>query len=110
VLGPATVVEAVAQGNKVALAVDNWLTTGKLERVAYQPERHDVAQLFNLTDYANAPRVGVECIPLQQRLAGFAEVEMGLDEAQAQAEARRCFRCDLEWLQRVGEPIPLAEK
>ena len=109
VLGPATVVEAVAQGNKVALAVDNWLTNGKLERVVYQPERHDVAQLFNITDYANAPRVGVMCVPLQQRLAGFAEVEVGLDEAQARAEARRCYRCDLEWLERVGELIPTAE-
>ena len=110
VLGPATVVEAVAQGNKVALAVDNWLTTGKLERVLYQAEWHDVAQLFNITDYANVRRVGVECIPLQQRLAGFAEAEVGLDEAQAQAEARRCFRCDLEWLERIGEPIPSAVK
>ncbi|MEW5720267.1 MAG: FAD-dependent oxidoreductase, partial [Chloroflexota bacterium] len=110
VSGPATVVEAVAQGNKVALAVDNWLTTGKLERVVYQPERHDIAQLFNITDYANARRVGVTCVPLQQRLAGFAEVEVGLDEAQAQNEARRCYRCDLEWLERVGEPIPVAVK
>jgi hypothetical protein len=33
-----------------------------------------------------------------------------LDEAQAQAEARRCFRCDLEWLERIGEPIPSAVK
>jgi NADH-quinone oxidoreductase subunit F len=110
VLGPATVVEAVAQGNKVALGVDHWLTTGKLERVVYQSERHDVAQSFNMADYANTPRVGLTCIPLQKRLAGFAEVEVDLDEAQAQSEARRCFRCDLEWLERVGEPIPQAEK
>jgi len=110
VQGPSTVIEAVAQGNKVALAVDHWLTTGKVERVIYQPQRHDVPQLYNISDYANVRRVGVTCVPLQQRLASFDEVELGLDEAQARNEARRCFRCDLEWLERVGEPLPVAEK
>ena len=29
VQGPATVIDAIAQGNKVAIAVHTWLTTGK---------------------------------------------------------------------------------
>jgi hypothetical protein len=36
----------------------------------------------------------------------FCEVEMGLNEGVIQEECKRCLRCDLEWLQRIGEPLP----
>ena len=45
---------------------------------------------------------------LDQREGNFREVELGLDETAAQAEAKRCLRCDLEWLDRVGLPRPTA--
>jgi NADH-quinone oxidoreductase subunit F len=109
VSGPATVIEAVAQGNQVALAVDAWLTAGKLERVVYEPRRHDVAQQFNMADYAEAGRASPREFPVEWRAAsGFTEIEIGFDEKAAQEEARRCLRCDLEWLERVGEPLPQA--
>ncbi|MBC6938239.1 MAG: NADH-quinone oxidoreductase subunit NuoF, partial [Chloroflexi bacterium] len=38
VLGPASVIHAVAQGHTVALAVEAWVKTGKLERVVYKPK------------------------------------------------------------------------
>lgn len=107
VSGPATVIEAVAQGNKVALAVDRWLNTGKLERVVYQPKRHDIPLCANLEEYAQACRACVPEVPPEWRVGcGFVEVEMGFDEATAREEAKRCLRCDLEWLERMGEPIP----
>ena len=107
VSGPATVVGAVAQGNKVAIAVDTWLATGRLDRVVYQPRRHDVAQAFNMEEYADARRARPQELPVEWRSgSGFSEIEIGLDESAAQNEARRCLRCDLEWLERVGEPIP----
>jgi len=107
VSGPATVIEAVAQGNKVALGVAHWLLTGKTERVFYEPKRHDYPQYVRLEDYAHARRPQPCLLPAERRAGGgFAEVELGLDETMAQEEARRCLRCDLEWLQRVGEPIP----
>jgi hypothetical protein len=34
---------------------------------------------------------------MQERRAGFAEVELCLSEVDAQREARRCLRCDLEF-------------
>ena len=40
---------------------------------------------------------------------GFTEIEMGFDEISAQEEAKRCLRCDLEWLEQIGEPIPQPE-
>ena len=48
-------------------------------------------------------------LDLAKREGNFREVELGLDEATAQAEAQRCLRCDLEWLDRIGLPRPAAE-
>ena len=105
VSGPATVIEAVAQGNKVALGVDIWLQTGKLEKVVYRPKWHKVAQFVRLEDYADARRARPRVLGPDQRKS-FEEVEAGFDEVTAQEEARRCLRCDLEWLQRIGEALP----
>jgi NADH-quinone oxidoreductase subunit F len=108
VSGPATVVQSVAHGNQVALAVDAWLTTGQLGGVYYHPKRHDVPQLFAPEDYADARRPVPRVISPQERLArhDFVEVEMVFDERTAQEECKRCLRCDLEWLERIGEPMP----
>ena len=110
VLGPASVIHAVAQGNKVAMAADAWLTTGKLDNVVYKPKRHDVAQYFNMEDYAHVGRARPRGLPAEWRSwSGFTEIEIGFDETTAQEEAKRCLRCDLEWLEKIGEPIPKAE-
>lgn len=108
VSGPATVVQSVAHGNRVALIVDHWLTTGQLGGVHYQPKRHDIPQLFDLAQYADARRPKAKMLLPQERLArqNFTEVEMGFDARTIQEECKRCLRCDLEWLQRIGEPMP----
>lgn len=108
VTGPATVVQSVAHGNQVALTVDHWLTTGQLGGVYYKPKRHDIPQLFDLNQYAEARRPQADLISLEERLSheNFAEVERGFEARTIQEECKRCLRCDLEWLQRIGEPIP----
>ncbi|MEW5960811.1 MAG: NADH-quinone oxidoreductase subunit NuoF, partial [Chloroflexota bacterium] len=96
VLGPATVIDAVAQGNKVALAVERWLTNGALDRIVYHPKRHDIPQTVNLEEYAHARRAVPRILPADWRSATvFTEIEMGFDETMAQEEAKRCLRCDL---------------
>jgi len=108
VSGPATVVQSVAHGNQVALLVDHWLTTGELGGVYYHPKRHDIPQLFNADDYADARRPAPTMMSPKERLArqNFAEVEMVFDAQTMQEECKRCLRCDLEWLERIGEPMP----
>ncbi len=107
VLGPASVIHAVAQGHTVALAVEAWVKTGKLERVVYKPKRHDIPWQVNPADYAQARRPVPRALPPEWRSwSGFTEIEMGFDETMAREEARRCLRCDLEWLERIGEPLP----
>jgi NADPH-dependent glutamate synthase beta subunit-like oxidoreductase len=109
VSGPATVIEAVAQGNKVATVVQHWLETGELQKHMYRPPRHDIPQYFNVEDYADARRPYPRILSPTERLPDedhFIEVEVGYDEETAREEARRCLRCDLEWLRYVGEPMP----
>ena len=108
VTGPATVVQSVAHGNQVALLVDHWLKTGELGGVYYRPKRHDIPQLFDLDDYADArrPQQRMMTASERQRLHDFHEVELAFDEHTIQEECKRCLRCDLDWMRRVGEPLP----
>jgi len=102
VLGPASVVEAVAQGNAVARAVDIYLRTGQTERVITIPGYDVVDQPFNLDDYAGAHRPEMPELPVEERQGSFAEVELGMSEEAVREECKRCLRCDLEWLGEMG--------
>lgn len=109
VTGPSTVVRAVAQGNLVAQSVDDWIQTGELGETYVRPKRHDIVQLYDLDAYAKARRPApLKLTPEQRRARGerFDERESLWDERTVQEECKRCLRCDLEWLQRVGEPLP----
>lgn len=101
-LGPATVVEAVGQGNKVAIAVDNYFKGKKVERPQYTTEYQEIPQLFNLESYAEAKRPVIRELPMEERIRKFTEVEAGLDEHSGREECKRCLRCDLEWLESMG--------
>ncbi len=108
VSGPATVVEAVAQGKAVARAVDHYLRTGETEKAVALPGYEVVEQPFDLDDYAEAHRPQKPELPVEER-RDFREVELGMDENTVQEECKRCLRCDLEWLRDMGlafEPAP----
>ncbi len=97
VLGPATVVEAVAQGNQVALSVDAFLRgkTAPLARHAVPYRTTDLT--YNLDDYAEASRAEMPTREPEERARTYQEIELGFDEATACEEAKRCLRCDLEF-------------
>ena len=97
VLGPATVIQAVAQGNQVALAVDAYLR-GKPVVNARQMTPYRTAELtYKLEDYAEARRASMPMQEPAARAHNFNEVELGFAEEAAREEARRCLRCDLEY-------------
>ena len=106
VTGPATIVEAVAQGNLVAASIDHWLKTGQLVKPHLEAEREDVPQVYDLAAYAERHRPATLRLPVEKREGSFCEVETGFDETAAQEEARRCLRCDLEWLDVMKLPRP----
>jgi NADPH-dependent glutamate synthase beta subunit-like oxidoreductase len=109
VTGPATVIEAVAQGNQVAIQVDHYLRAGKVERLPTVPGYEVVDNPFDLADYAAALRPPMPELAVADRKGNFGEVELGMDEVTVREECKRCLRCDLEWLESQGlafKPVP----
>ena len=96
VLGPATVVEAMAAGKRGALSIDRYLRgqalkiTPTVKKKTFEElEREEVEPSEDL-------RTEVPTLPLEKRVRCFGQVELGFSEHMALREAKRCLRCDLE--------------
>ncbi|MFP3895459.1 MAG: FAD-dependent oxidoreductase [Anaerolineales bacterium] len=96
VLGPATVVEAVDQGNKVALAVDKYLQNGlalpKDDWLAYD----EIPLTWEMEEYAEATRPEMPVREASVRRNDWRQIELGFAERVCREECNRCLRCDLE--------------
>jgi len=105
VLGPATVIEAVAQGNAVAQAVDSYLRGGEPESKDEWLAYHEMPLTWNVDDYAEATRPEMPVQAPNVRRHNWQQVELGFSEATCLQECRRCLRCDLE----EGELLSMRE-
>jgi hypothetical protein len=94
-LGPATVIEAVAQGNKAAVAVDAYLKGQSVERPKFTTEFREIPQLYNIEEYAEAKRPAMRELPVNERIRNFEEVEGGFGEQKARRNANGVF--DATW-------------
>jgi 2-oxoacid:acceptor oxidoreductase delta subunit (pyruvate/2-ketoisovalerate family) len=86
-----TVTVGVGHGKKAARHIDAWL-----RGAAYKPaEKHELASFdkLNAWYYADAPKTLQPVLDLVRRTSTFDEVQHGLDETNAQYEARRCLSC-----------------
>ncbi len=92
VTGAASVISAIAAGQKAAVNIDRMLG-GK--GLLPQDIGVALAQVRETPTDTNG-RAEEKMIPLSKRKRGFAEVVLGLDREQAIVEAGRCLRCDLE--------------
>jgi len=96
VTGPATVIEAMAAGERAAISIQRYLrgesmTEGRLR----QPEkRGEIPQAVETLEEKR--RVRMPTLALKDRLGDFGEVNLGYSEQMAIEEAKRCLRCDLE--------------
>lgn len=95
VTGPATVIEAIAAGKKVARSIESYL---KGEIPAIEEERalemlgeEEIAELQKL--FPAQSRVGMPELAPAKRIKDFSEVELGYTIDQAQEEAGRCLAC-----------------
>jgi formate dehydrogenase major subunit len=96
VSGPATVVEAIGAGRRAAKAMDRFLGGRSLEPA--RPLAISKGALAEVDQSVfqgrvKAPRVRMPELTPQARSGNFLEVELGLSEEAAQAEARRCLAC-----------------
>ena len=95
VTGPASVIEAIADGRKAAISIDQFLGgTGDIEEQLAPPEGEIKYEPPEIEGEQYRPEV--KMMPLEKRLACFDLVELGFTDDKAIEETDRCLRCDLE--------------
>lgn len=98
VTGPGTVVEAMAAGKTAAEMIEKYLEGKPLDK-EYELTRPSIyiePVEISEEEVAKAKRAKMPRLLRSARRKNFREVELGLSEAAAVAEARRCLRCELE--------------
>ena len=89
--GPRTLIEAIADGRRVAEQIHASFDGAASERPS--GEMIELSQFHRINDtYDRIPRVDVPTLETGRR-TGLAEVETGFTEQQARCEASRCLRC-----------------
>lgn len=93
VIGPASVIEAIAAGRKAASFIDRYLGGIGVIEETLAPAEETVMPLKPLAPLGQ--RAMTPSLPLDERLSSFAEVELSFAEPTAIEQAGRCLRCDL---------------
>ncbi|HUU37832.1 MAG TPA: NADH-quinone oxidoreductase subunit NuoF [Candidatus Desulfaltia sp.] len=98
VTGPGTVVEAMAAGKLAARMIEKYLEGESLDREYTLTRPSIYIEPVELTEeeLARTKRPRMPRLTRTARKKNFKEVELGLTEETAVAEARRCLRCELE--------------
>jgi NADPH-dependent glutamate synthase beta subunit-like oxidoreductase len=100
VSGPASLVDAVADGRRAASGIDRFLGgDGDIHFALSEPSKPDRA-LGRGEGFAGLERTPVPCQPAQQAAGNFRLAELGFSADDAMAEAARCLRCNLRLLLR----------
>ncbi|MFH0774114.1 MAG: NADH-quinone oxidoreductase subunit NuoF [bacterium] len=96
VTGPATVIEAIAAGNKAAQQIDKYLNDGKESEEVVVKRRSRLIKKEEADPTPVKARKERHIMPtmeLGERVKGFSEVELGFTREMAISEAKRCLRC-----------------
>ena len=105
VSGPASVIKAIQAGRKAAISIDKYLGgKGQIDQ-KFIPEEEEPNWLGREEGFAYKRRAKTTTLPIDERLHGFAQVELTLDERAAVEEAKRCLRCQLR-LNISKAPLP----
>lgn len=97
VTGPATVVDAIGAGKKVAYAIDQYLKgeqgTVEFNRIS----QNDVAEFPKHAPavMVSTPRTHSNFVDPEQRVTNFQEAALGIGEDEARREAERCLNCSV---------------
>lgn len=96
VRGPATVVEAIADGKKAAIAIQKYLRGEPIE-VNFDERMINPEKETDWRDYysrePHIPRLAMPELSPKTRISSFDEVQMGFSEEEAIREAERCLGC-----------------
>jgi heterodisulfide reductase subunit A-like polyferredoxin len=91
--GPWVAIGAVAHGREAAISISRYLQ-GEDLKAGREPMEVPQEDFFPIPEgLETIPRAHQATIEMAERTAGFAEVELGLTEEQAHAEAEKCLNC-----------------
>jgi len=106
VTGPDFVITAIAAGRKAASSIDKYLGgDGVIDEELTQDRQIGICAGMTEEDFYSKPRVEMPCLHLKQVAGNFTEVDLGLPEAGAVAEGKRCLQCGFR-LQISPAPLP----
>lgn len=96
--GPATAVEAIADGKIASQTIDKYLQGQNIQSNKYvfnSVKAHKIEDIRKelYADIAEIPRAKMPEIDIAQAKTSFKEVETGFSEEVAIAEAKRCLEC-----------------
>ena len=94
--GPATVVEAIGAARRAATAIDRYLRGQNPRPARPFVFSKGTLQQVDQANFQGRPsqlRVEMPVRPALERRGDFGQVDLGLDQESAQAEAQRCLSC-----------------
>lgn len=91
-IGPSSVVEAIAAGEKAAAGIDTFLSGA--DNAFWRKEKALDTFFDPDVDTTADLRAKFDSLSIGERLGNFKEVEKALPRATAIREAKRCLRCD----------------
>lgn len=100
--GAATVIEAIAAGQRAACSIRRYLNGEELSPLVERNGHEPIAVpsvMPTETELKEKPRIKIAEIATGDRKTSFKEAVLPYSEKEARQEASRCLRCDLE----VGE-------
>ncbi len=94
--GPRNLIEAIANGKRAALSIDDYLR-GVTEKPVFNltVEKLPTRNYHMPEDYEKCDRQSPPTISLDRR-TGISEVETGYNEEQARRQAERCLACHIQ--------------
>lgn len=94
--GPRNIIDAVANGKKAALSIDDYLRAAKFQTFFnLSVEKIPTPRYTRPEDFEQHVRQAPPTIDLQRR-TGISQVEEGYNEAQARRQAERCLACHIQ--------------
>jgi len=92
--GAATVIKAVAAGEKSAIAIDRYLRDDGLRMYPWRDRRTSPVHFDPEAEPVKYNAIKPDHVPASVRSKSFAEVTKGISPEVAKKEADRCLRCD----------------
>jgi len=94
VTGPATVVEAIAAGNKAASSIAQYFKGAGTQAEEEKEEAIRPPQRFNVSYFKKTSRVETPELSISERIKSIGVEDVhGLGSSEMEAEANRCFNC-----------------